>query len=167
MDTIGVERQGLWMEYATSIRLLGWVEDKADSEAEASQVSFSEWIAARSLISSRAFYVDPLHKTAMVPLADVFNHKAAIMDIPEDAVIAEEDEEEEEEEEEERYAVRGKASDKGKVAGRNHSLSRSITLLMTMMYHHYNLDGYLHISFTLLSYLILSRRLDGTPQDEE
>ena len=114
MESIITEREGLWMEYALSIRLLGWVDDKADPEAEACQVSFSEWVAARSLVSSRAFYVDPLHKTAMIPLADVFNHKAAIMDIPEDAVIAEEDEEDEDEDEED--AVRGgKANDKGKV----------------------------------------------------
>ncbi|KAG2434596.1 hypothetical protein HXX76_007491 [Chlamydomonas incerta] len=40
---------------------------------------------AASWVASRAFYVDDTHGDALVPLADVFNHKAARVDLGEDS----------------------------------------------------------------------------------
>ncbi|TPX46894.1 hypothetical protein SeMB42_g03538 [Synchytrium endobioticum] len=39
--------------------------------------SFDEFLRATSLVTSRAFQVDAYHLDAMVPLADIFNHKTA------------------------------------------------------------------------------------------
>ncbi|KAG1672800.1 hypothetical protein FOA52_002788 [Chlamydomonas sp. UWO 241] len=73
---------------------------------------------AASWVASRAFYVDSYHGTAMVPLADLFNHKPSVVALTEEFEVAEvadgsdgddvdDDEEEEggeEEEEEEEEA---------------------------------------------------------------
>ena len=42
-------------------------------------VSTTAYLQAASLTSSRAFYVDDFHGEALVPLADLFNHKAALL----------------------------------------------------------------------------------------
>jgi hypothetical protein len=39
--------------------------------------SFLDLLHAYSLVSSRAFQVDGYHRTALVPLADLFNHQEA------------------------------------------------------------------------------------------
>ncbi|GJP79073.1 hypothetical protein CLOP_g9318 [Closterium sp. NIES-67] len=41
------------------------------------QLSFDQYLAAKSLISSRAFAIDSWHGHGMVPLADLFNHRTA------------------------------------------------------------------------------------------
>lgn len=44
-----------------------------------SRVGLQEYLQASSLASSRAFYVDEHHGECLVPLADLFNHKAALL----------------------------------------------------------------------------------------
>lgn len=43
------------------------------------RVGLQEYLQASSLASSRAFYVDEHHGECLVPLADLFNHKAALL----------------------------------------------------------------------------------------
>ncbi|KAJ7568046.1 hypothetical protein O6H91_01G016500 [Diphasiastrum complanatum] len=43
--------------------------------------SFDQYLAAKSLVSSRSFEVDEYHGYGMVPLADLFNHKSAAEDV--------------------------------------------------------------------------------------
>lgn len=46
-------------------------------------------MAAASWVASRSFYVDRTHGIALVPLADVFNHKAAVVSLAGDFQIVE------------------------------------------------------------------------------
>jgi SET domain-containing protein 6 len=56
---------------------------------------------AASLVASRMFGIDDVHGAGMVPLADVFNHKASVVDLaPEYAVHGADDSEESDSEEE-------------------------------------------------------------------
>eukprot|EP00656_Telonema_subtile_P030779 TRINITY_DN33763_c0_g1_i2.p1 TRINITY_DN33763_c0_g1~~TRINITY_DN33763_c0_g1_i2.p1 ORF type:complete len:463 (-),score=93.74 TRINITY_DN33763_c0_g1_i2:98-1486(-) len=54
-----------------------------------SSTDFDSFAAAASLVSSRAFFVDDSHGDAMVPLADAFNHRSVVIELPEGAVIEE------------------------------------------------------------------------------
>ena len=79
--------------------------------------TFENFRAASTLMSSRAFFVDEHHGEAMVPVADAFNHKAAIVALggydaaEEDSDGSEEEieggDEDEEEEEEGEGALHG------------------------------------------------------------
>ena len=48
-------------------------------ELPAAGVSYADFCEAASLVSSRAFHVDSDHGDAMVPLADIFNHRSAVL----------------------------------------------------------------------------------------
>ena len=62
----------------------------AHGEPKQSPLRRSEsYIHAATLTSSRAFYIDEWHGEALVPLADMLNHKAAL--VPDDAVVEGED----------------------------------------------------------------------------
>ena len=78
---------------ALASTLRGW-GGKAEKVADA--VSPLAYLYAATLTSSRAFYVDTWHEEALVPLADVLNHKAAL--VPEGAHVEGEDDEESDEE---------------------------------------------------------------------
>ncbi|GAX79268.1 hypothetical protein CEUSTIGMA_g6708.t1 [Chlamydomonas eustigma] len=58
-----------------------------------------QWAA--TLVASRAFYVDEFHGMSMVPLADLFNHKAAVVRLSDAYEIAEQADEKSDEEEDE------------------------------------------------------------------
>ncbi|CAG9461278.1 unnamed protein product [Pedinophyceae sp. YPF-701] len=47
-------------------------------------VTLEEFRRAASLVSSRAFYIDDEHGNAMVPVADIFNHKASVVAMGDD-----------------------------------------------------------------------------------
>lgn len=50
-------------------------------------ITFQSFVCAATLVSSRAFYVDEEHGDAMVPLADIFNHRSAIIKLAEGCSI--------------------------------------------------------------------------------
>ena len=54
-------------------------------EAIASQLDLTSYLHAATIASSRAFYVDEYHGEALVPFADLLNHKAAL--VPDDAIV--------------------------------------------------------------------------------
>ena len=89
-------RAELVREYAD---LCAWVE--ANPGAGVALPTLAAYLGAASLASSRAFYVDDEHGEALVPGADAFNHKAALVpegcEVEGDVEAGEEGEEGEEE----------------------------------------------------------------------
>jgi SET domain-containing protein 6 len=51
-----------------------WDEYLAPVRAALGELSFDAFLAARSVVTSRAFSVDPRHGNGLVPFADLFNH---------------------------------------------------------------------------------------------
>ena len=72
------ELQAEYRQIVRALRRLG-AEDIADC------MSCSSYVHAASLTSSRAFYVDAWHGEALVPFADLLNHKSAL--VPEGASL--------------------------------------------------------------------------------
>ena len=88
--TARARRAELVREYAD---LCAWVE--ANPDAGVALPTLAAYLGAASLASSRAFYVDDEHGEALVPGADAFNHKAAL--VPEGCEVEGDAEEGEEE----------------------------------------------------------------------
>jgi hypothetical protein len=53
----------------------------------AEAMSLRRFMVAASWVASRAFGVDRSHGMSLVPLADIFNHKAAVLDLSDEYVV--------------------------------------------------------------------------------
>jgi hypothetical protein len=74
-------RLELLAEHRESVAVLRRKSDLVDAGA----FDLATYLRAASLTSSRAFFVDDCHGEALVPFADLLNHKCAL--VPDDAVI--------------------------------------------------------------------------------
>ena len=83
-DAARERRSRLDQEYAEAHAVLLGPARKEPGAQSLTVVSLPEYLAAASLTSSRAMYVDERHGYALVPGADALNHKVAVADWGED-----------------------------------------------------------------------------------
>ncbi|ONI14599.1 hypothetical protein PRUPE_4G288100 [Prunus persica] len=83
--TVKEDKGVMWKEWMESIEPTLLLQmhplDAAAVEFDPSFFGFGDYLAARTLISSRSFQIDEFHGVGMVPLADLFNHKTGAEDV--------------------------------------------------------------------------------------
>ncbi|RKP23724.1 hypothetical protein SYNPS1DRAFT_30521 [Syncephalis pseudoplumigaleata] len=72
-ESIGKDKHGIKHDYDTQVVPL--LKQAPDLFANEQAYTFEQFMRVSSLVASRAFFVDDYHGEAMVPLADIFNHK--------------------------------------------------------------------------------------------
>ena len=76
------DRMDIAEDYDTLVKPL--LKKYPDAFGSMTDTSLSSFMQAASLVASRAFAVDEEHGDGMVPLADVFNHKASVVQLSAD-----------------------------------------------------------------------------------
>jgi len=76
------DRMDIAEDYDTHVKPL--LQKYPEALGSMKDTSLSSFTQAASLVASRAFAVDEDHGDGMVPLADVFNHKASVVQLSED-----------------------------------------------------------------------------------
>lgn len=80
--TVDDMRQEVLEDYEENVLpLIAKYPDRFGSLENKEEISADAFAAAASLVASRAFGIDDYHGEAMVPLADVFNHKVSVVDL--------------------------------------------------------------------------------------